>query len=70
MQIQIHLYQLSKFYFRNKISKQKKNLFFFRIKEHKLNEMEEDLSCQKIFDMTIELKDTSIIFPENGFYQK
>ncbi len=45
-------------------------MFFFRIKEHKLNEMEEDLSCQKIFDMTIELKDTSIIFPENGFYQK
>jgi hypothetical protein len=32
--------------------------------------MENDLSFKKIFDMKIELKDISIIVPENGVYKE
>jgi hypothetical protein len=32
--------------------------------------METDLSCHKVVGMTIELKEISIIFPENGFYKE
>ena len=32
--------------------------------------MENDLSSIQIFDMTIELKHISIIFPKNGLYEK
>ncbi|CAF4096956.1 unnamed protein product, partial [Rotaria sp. Silwood2] len=49
------------------------NLSSFLLSEikHRTNaEMEIDLSCQKVFDLIIELKEISIIFPENGFYKE
>jgi hypothetical protein len=67
MSIRIHFSQLSKLKLKNE---KLVFVFVFRIKEHQLSEMEEDLIFEKIFDLTIELKDISIIVPENGFYQK
>jgi hypothetical protein len=32
--------------------------------------MENDLSFKKMFDLKIELKDISIIFPSNGVYKE
>ncbi|CAF0769951.1 unnamed protein product [Rotaria sordida] len=47
------------------------NSFLLSEIKHRTNaEMEFDLSCQKVFDLTIELKKISIIFPENGFYKE
>lgn len=42
----------------------------YRIKQRSIEEMEEDLKHEKIFDMSIELKGISLILPENGILYK
>ena len=44
--------------------------FLFRIKQRTLAQMENDLLYEKVFDMLIQLKDISIVLPENGFYEQ
>jgi hypothetical protein len=45
-------------------------IFLFRIKQRTYAQMENDLFFEKVFDMTIELKAISIIFPEKGVYKE
>ena len=42
----------------------------FRIKQRTFEEMEHDLSNEKIFDMTIEIKGLSLLLPEYGHYKQ
>lgn len=42
----------------------------FRIKQRKLEEMEEDLLNEKIFEMIIEIKGLSLLLPEDGIYKQ
>jgi hypothetical protein len=32
--------------------------------------MEDDLSCSKVFDLSVQLKEVLVTFPENGQYKK
>jgi hypothetical protein len=41
---------------------------FYRIKERTFEQMEEDLANKKLFDMTIEIKELSLLLPEYGLY--
>ncbi len=41
---------------------------FYRIKERTFEQMEEDLAKKKLFDMTIEIKELSLLLPEHGLY--
>jgi len=49
-----------------------KMIFFilFRIKKRTYEEMEYDLSNEKMFDMTIEIKGLSLLLPEYGIYKQ
>ncbi len=40
----------------------------FRMKERTFEEMENDLSDQKIFDMLIQIKGLSLLAPQYGIY--
>ncbi len=42
----------------------------YRIKRRTNEEMEDDLSQEKVFDMNIQLKGISLILPENGVQYK
>jgi len=41
-------------------------VLLYRIKRRTIEEMEQDLSREKIFDMTMHLRGISLILPENG----
>jgi hypothetical protein len=38
----------------------------YRLKRRTIEEMEQDLSREKVFDMTIQLRGISLLLPENG----